>query len=157
MVGVSDSRDWTCNNVLAKHFRVADGIMANYVGARVKDITDGTSNTLMIGEVTGAGPDSFRSHFWSQWNVLDTRDGINGPFTVLGGQWNESLAGGGMRNTGFSSYHPGGCQFMHADGSVAFLSEDIAPEVLCIRTTRAGGEIDSGVCFKPSTGAPPPR
>jgi prepilin-type N-terminal cleavage/methylation domain-containing protein/prepilin-type processing-associated H-X9-DG protein len=157
MVGVADSRDWTCNNVLAKHFRAADGIMANYEGARVKDISDGTSNTLMIGEAMGAGSGTNRSHFWSQWNILDTRDGINGPFTVLGGQWNESLAGGGMRNTGFSSYHPGGCHFLKADGSVGFLSEDIDPSVLCVRTTRSGGDVDGGKCFVPSTGTPPPR
>jgi prepilin-type N-terminal cleavage/methylation domain-containing protein len=32
MVGISDSRDWTCNGVAPTHFMKADGVMANRVG-----------------------------------------------------------------------------------------------------------------------------
>ncbi len=135
MCGVSDSTDWTCNGILPKDYRTADGMMGNYFGARIKDVTDGLSNTLMIGEVTGAGDGTDAGHFWAQWDLSDTRDGINGPFTIVNGKY------GGLRTSAFSSFHPGGCHFVNGDASVVFLSEDIAPDVLKARTTRAASDI----------------
>lgn len=145
MAGVADSEDWTCTGgIVAKELSVSDGFMGNRTGARIAQVSDGASNTLMIGEVTGGGPGSFKSHLWSTWDLLDTKDGINGPFTIPGGGWppDESSSGTytGFRNTGFASYHPGGCHFVLADGSVQFLSESIAASTLKNLTTRAGGE-----------------
>lgn len=145
MAGVADSDDWTTNGVSPRTLSQADGMMAANEGCRAEDIRDGTSNTLMIGEVTGAGAGTYDGHFWVAWNLLDTRDGINGAFTVPGGVWPGSppLTNTyfGMRDTGFSSFHPGGCHFVMADGSAQFLSENIAQDVLTNLTTRAGGEV----------------
>lgn len=144
MAGVADSEDWTINGTKPRTRDQADGMMAADKGCRVEDIRDGTSNTLMIGEVTGAGPATYDGHFWVAWNLLDTRDGINGAFTVPGGIWPSPPATTsyfGMRDTGFSSFHPGGCHFGLADGSAQFLSENIAQETLVHLTTRAGGEV----------------
>jgi prepilin-type processing-associated H-X9-DG protein len=47
-------------------------------------------------------------------------------------------------DTGFSSFHSGGCHFAFADGHVQFLSEEIAIDVLHALVTRAGNEITSG-------------
>jgi len=45
---------------------------------------------------------------------------------------------------GFASFHPGGCHFCMADGSVHFIFETIDQNVLADLTTRSGGEtIDS--------------
>ena len=79
-------------------------------------------------------------------NCTDTYDGINGPFTAPGGQAVPSGSGIilGPRETGPSSFHPGGCHFTMGDGSVQFLSENISAPVLRYLTTRAGGEIVSG-------------
>jgi prepilin-type processing-associated H-X9-DG protein len=112
----------------------------NYKGCRLEKITDGSSHTLMIGEVTGAGPGTGRGHWWIAWNLLDTRDGINGPFTVPGG-CNWTTANIRMTDTGFSSFHPGGCHFAMADGSVQFVSQDIAQDVLSALTTRANNDV----------------
>ena len=145
MAGVADSDEWTTDGTRPRTLDQADGIMAANGACRIEDIRDGTSNTLMIGEVTGGGPSTYDGHFWVAWNLLDTRDGINGAFTVPGGIW----PGGppltntyfGMRDTGFSSFHPGGCHFGLADGSAQFLSENIAQETLVHLTTRRGGEV----------------
>ncbi|MEX0643486.1 MAG: DUF1559 domain-containing protein [Pirellulales bacterium] len=116
----------------------------NYKGCRLAKVTDGSSHTLMIGEVTGAGPGTGRGHFWIAWNLLDTRDGINGAFTVPGGaNWSTATPSIRMTDTGFSSFHPGGCHFAMADGSVQFLSEDIAQDVLASLTTKANSDIAS--------------
>jgi len=145
MAGVADSEDWTCNGIAAYQYRYNDGMMGAREGAKLGQVRDGGSNTLLIGEVTGGGPSTFRAHFWATWDLLDTKDGINGPFTVVGGAWapDEYHQGTytGFRDTGFSSYHPGGCYFVMVDGSVQYLSENIASVTLKALTTRDGGEV----------------
>ena len=117
-----------------------DGIFGANVGCKIGEITDGTSCTLAIGEVTGKGPGSHRGHFWSGCNVLEAHEGINGPRTVPGGvyggtQTDSKIA---LYYTGFASLHPGGCHFTIADGSVSFVSQNIAQSVLFALVTRAG-------------------
>ena len=68
-------------------------------------------------------------------------NGINGPFTVPGGTWppaRGTVEVNSMYDTGFSSFHSGGCHFLIADGSVHFLSQTIAQRVLAALTTRDG-------------------
>ena len=150
MSGVSDSVDWTCDSdgywpkQLLGGPNPANGMMSERQGCRIREVTDGTSNTLMIGEITGGGPGSYRGWDWLDGNTLDTRDGINGPYTIPGGQIDVAAASGVIwqpRITGFASYHPGGCHFALADGSAHFLSEDIDATVLAQLTERADGLI----------------
>ncbi len=144
VAGVADSVDWTCNGIAAKDFTRSNGFMGERYGAKASHIVDGLSNTLAIGEVLGGGPKTYSAHFWASWLLLDTRDGINGPFTVVGGTWaaDESDRGTytGFRDTGFASRHLGGCHFGIGDGSVKFLSEMIPQHVLSAITTRKVGE-----------------
>jgi prepilin-type N-terminal cleavage/methylation domain-containing protein len=114
-------------------------------------ITDGTSNTLMIGETAYNLPDYlFRSgncvgesrYSFTYWvnpfpgstacttaygfNPRDIRDdGIFDP------NWTRT----------FRSDHVGGVQFVLVDGSVHFLSENIDARVLDALATRDGGEV----------------
>ena len=119
---------------------MADGIMGNLEPCRLRDISDGTSHTLLIGEVTGGGPGTHKGFGWAHLGVTDSSGGINGPGTAPGG----SYSGGGSYFSGFSSYHPGGCHFTMGDGSVQFISQNISQHVLTALTTRAGGEVVSG-------------
>ena len=145
IAGVADRQDWTCSSQVGwpKDLSYADGMMANMKGCRVRDVADGTSHTLMVGEVTGNGPGGHEGHSWPAFNLSQTKDGINGPFCLPGGgEWvpRTPTVINGFRLTGFSSYHPGGCHFGIADGSVQFLDENIANHVLLDLTTRAGHE-----------------
>ena len=79
-------------------------------GMPIREITDGTSNTLMIVEAAGT------RIIWTNPVDLDetqTPFGINLPGTEPG-----------TLNGLFSSYHAGGAFAARADGSVSFLSED---------------------------------
>ena len=91
----------------------------------------------MVGEVAGAGQGTYRGHIWAGVNILPTIDGINGPSTAPGGTY-PSDAQGWLYVTSYASYHPGGCNFALADGSVTFLSQNIAQNILGALTTRNG-------------------
>jgi prepilin-type N-terminal cleavage/methylation domain-containing protein/prepilin-type processing-associated H-X9-DG protein len=151
MCAVVDSENFTCGTeVIPKIYggavgaipdpRHGNGAFGNLKGGRVKDFTDGLSHTLFVGEVLGGGPGTNRGHYWSSHNLLDTKDGINGSTTSVAGPWTASTS---FRTTTFASMHPGGCHFLYGDGSVQFLSEDIAQSVLTSLTTRVGNEINS--------------
>ncbi len=80
---------------------------------RIQTITDGTSNTLAFIEVQSTGGS------WAAPSEVDLAQ----------------LAGGMPKGN-----HPGGNLALFADGSVKFLSQNIAPQTLHQLGTRAGGE-----------------
>jgi prepilin-type N-terminal cleavage/methylation domain-containing protein/prepilin-type processing-associated H-X9-DG protein len=121
---------------------VGDGMLLAMRPVRVADVADGTSNTLFVGEVTGSSPGSKQGWFWAEYNMVSTYYGINGPGSIPGD--------GKFTRTGsdcFSSYHPGGCQFVMVDGSVTFVSQNINQKLLTALTTRNGAS-------RHSTGTP---
>jgi prepilin-type N-terminal cleavage/methylation domain-containing protein/prepilin-type processing-associated H-X9-DG protein len=122
-------------------FPLVNGMMGANEPCRISDVTDGTSNTLLIGEVVGAGPGTHLGFFWASSNWLDTHYGINNWPVIVAASSSPQYS----YLTGFASYHPGGCHFGMADGSVQFLSQNIAQSVLAALTTRAGGEVEGMV------------
>ena len=137
VAGVADSIDYTCPGDADNWPNPkANGVLFQLSGTRVAHIRDGTSNTLMVGEVIGLGEGTHAAYFWLSWNILDTHNGINLPLRIP--------PSGLIMNpdeTGFASFHPGGCHFLMADGSVHFVSEHINQSVLAALSTRAGGEV----------------
>ena len=122
-------------------YPLVNGMMGANEPCRIADVKDGTSNTLMFGEVTGAGPGTHIGDFWASSNFLDTHYGINNPAkTAPFGNYPPGLQG--LYLTGFASFHPGGCHFGMADGSVQFLSQNIAANLLAALTTRDGAGVD---------------
>ena len=135
IVAVADSQDYLCVGSWPKVLDLTDGMWGEHEAARVRDANDGTSHTLMMAEVTGGGKGSWAGHMWIANALTDTRDGINGAWTIPGGQPPEFFE----RNlTGPSSFHPGGCHFLLVDGSTHFLDQNIDIAVLRSLTTRAG-------------------
>ena len=113
---------------------------------RLASVTDGLSNTLAVGE--GLPAQRADNNVW-EWN-----SGANGTtvpinyFTPISCKiagwgstnWQSRCA---YTNTGFKSHHPGGANFVFADGSVHFLKQSISMISYCALGSRNGGEVVS--------------
>lgn len=117
-----------------------DGMFFNRSRIAVRDVLDGTSNTIMLAEVSsGFGTDQGWEWGWGGM-LVDTRITPNGPGTYPGDKTFLN-----PRETDFpqgaSSYHEGGIQVAMGDGSVRFLSENINYLTYVALATRRGGEV----------------
>lgn len=103
---------------------------------RIGDITDGTSNTIVLGEAL-TGKD-FQNAWCHADNAIATcayPPNAKNPATGQDyppDQWWNRYA--------FTSNHPGGAQFATADGSVRFMQDSVALAVFRALGTRAGCE-----------------
>lgn len=104
---------------------------------RFRDFTDGTSNTILVGErafqFTGTVTQQPYAAIWpgGRYVTIGT-SGIYTPTSVLKEDATGDVAVGTQINTktgaahrGFSSQHVGGCHFLLGDGTVRFISENI--------------------------------
>jgi prepilin-type N-terminal cleavage/methylation domain-containing protein/prepilin-type processing-associated H-X9-DG protein len=123
----------------------ASGVIFSGSKVRMADIVDGTSSTVVIGEMyvdydtsrkawletnyPGSycpGNQCYLANIWAHGNVMTTAYGIN------------QFAG--SQSLGVQSFHAGGAQFAFADGHVGFISQSIVQGTLKSLTTRAGSE-----------------
>ncbi len=139
--GIADTVSWLCDvncGASCTPTNAGDGVLFNYSKVSLAQVTDGSSNTLLLGEHTNGRSESFPGVPWANWNLTDTSEGINGPNTLPGGaaKWD-------FYDNRLGSWHSGGANFALCDGSVQFLSESTDATVLKSLTTRAGGEVIS--------------
>jgi prepilin-type processing-associated H-X9-DG protein len=85
-------------------------------GVRLQNVTDGTSNTILVGEAATPVP----------WTAPDDIP-IDTPAPIQG----------------FGSFHAGGFNAAFADGSIKFIKISVNPAVLRALLTRDGGEVVS--------------
>lgn len=120
---------------------------------RLTDITDGTSQTLLAGERPA---DASLLYGW--WYTGPGQELTGSADVVLGArEWNRGVSNcaearldfrPGDQNTmcgllHFWSHHPGGANFLFADGSVQFLRYDAAGILPSLATIRAGEAVAS--------------
>ncbi len=127
------------------------GVLYPKSGVRTADIRDGLSHTLAVGEQVNWLRAWTAGAYWTsiysplnhtccmscknvRWPInsdpaVYCYKGCNGPRTVL------------FNDVFFSSYHPGGVNWLYADGHVDWMGEDVKFPVLQKLATRAGEEM----------------
>lgn len=116
------------NGTGPRAYQFREGVLGREnTSTRIRDITDGTSNVIMIGERNNAQKVVVNTS-WVGISVANVdNSGYRGVLEVAGStgypinQPNTNW----MYRSWFRSQHPGGAQFTLADGSVAFLNENI--------------------------------
>ncbi|MBA2113553.1 DUF1559 domain-containing protein [Bremerella alba] len=137
-----------------------NGMFGANSDVKFRDITDGTTNTVMIGECAygtngtideGTGdPMDYKGSIWigitsngasssgspSGYNTMSTFRGVTGSGTA-----SRFYMPNGESIYSFGSHHPGGAQFVLGDGSVRFLPENIDGYIVNRLGARDDGEV----------------
>ena len=109
----------------------------------VKDITDGTSKTFMIGERDGSAdsnPTGYHAGVWIGPTNPKEPNSVLGHAGLDPENQFESASPASAKDFGFSSVHKGGASFCLADGSGMFVSSSIDPKVYRALGTRNEGD-----------------
>jgi hypothetical protein len=119
----TNNQAWSYHGILS-HYRETTGSVSSFRVVRVADIIDGTSGTLMLGEISVQLPAGQTNQYraWTRGNSGGSGATKNVTYTINSTYYNGS---NNFNDISFGSEHPGGCQFALGDASVRFLSQTI--------------------------------
>lgn len=126
-----------------------DGVMAVNFGAKIAQITDGTSKTLLLGEIAGidSSTGKVRAGGGSNWyrgvafgTTVEQQNGQSSCKNIEGGINSIYIK---YNDYPFGSLHSGGAIFAKCDGSAELVSEDISITLYRGLASRNGSELES--------------
>jgi prepilin-type N-terminal cleavage/methylation domain-containing protein/prepilin-type processing-associated H-X9-DG protein len=160
----------TVHGNLCWQYTASDGAFSRDWVYSAAAITDGTSNTLFVGEASRFLNDpEIYFNYWNRVAWVNSVVGLAGTTRTMGfaltaprlnahlqipdpptaspsNAWlvpGSSSYAGEAGQFGFRSQHPGGANFLFGDGSVKFLKNSISLVIYRGLSTRAGGEVIS--------------
>ncbi|MBL8888882.1 MAG: DUF1559 domain-containing protein [Planctomycetaceae bacterium] len=110
----------------------SDGMFFRNSRVRIAQVTDGTSNTLFVGERTS----DLGISTWSGV-MLEVPE----PIARILGTCDHPPSPTPHHFEDFGSRHPGGANFLMVDGATRFISSEIGPETYLALATRSGKEV----------------
>jgi prepilin-type processing-associated H-X9-DG protein len=113
---------------------------------KIPTITDGTSNTLMVGEYATRSHPSRRT-VWAYTYTSYNQSSSSPQSAILLPDYDACVNAVGSSNPckrGFASFHTGGMNFALCDGSINFISSSINMATFESLSTISGGEVIPG-------------
>lgn len=143
-----------CDINQASCIKGGDGIFSANSSVKMRDVTDGTSNTVFIGEIA-FGPNgktnssgkaiSYLGAVWIGVTPSGASSNVATFQTLRGvdsdGNPEESYKINGTNTRSFSSHHPGGAQFALGDGGARFFAETTDGTMLFRYASRNDGQV----------------
>lgn len=116
----------------------ADGTFFLNSSVKMRDISDGTSNTIAAGECVNDF-DAFKDHFYIGSTSIGGWDGLSREYSEYLGSTDVPM--NTSTEVAFGSKHVGGAHFLLLDGSVRFLSENMSQRIYSYLGSREDGEV----------------
>lgn len=120
------------------------GIFWQNSNIRITDITDGTSNTLIIGECMYDDVSGKTACIWAGFSGWVAPGASSGSVHISDVIWyvdNATAEVNGTAPQAFSSRHPGGAMFAFADGSIRFFFNSADPNTIRFLAGRNDGVV----------------
>ncbi len=132
---------YATDGMLGQH-KDAPGSVTTGFYTRFRDVTDGTSNVLMVGE-RSRNLKSGATVIWRSW-VRGQRGGTGACRNIFYSiNSNVQYNGKNFNDLAMTSNHTGGAQFLLADGSVRFLSQNMDYATYMTLASRGSGEVST--------------
>ncbi|PQO41914.1 DUF1559 domain-containing protein [Blastopirellula marina] len=149
----SDNKDG-CDIAQGSCVNGGNGMFSANSSVKLRDVTDGTTNTVMVGEIA-FGPNGAKdasgnaiSYLGAVWIGVTTSGAKSNVATFqtlrgidANGNTERSYVINGTNSRSFSSHHPGGAQFVLSDGSARFYSATIDQLMINRISARNDGQV----------------
>jgi prepilin-type N-terminal cleavage/methylation domain-containing protein/prepilin-type processing-associated H-X9-DG protein len=137
IIATSGHGDFSNHGTFTRDTLSSNPITGPEAGHRFTDITDGTANTLMVGEISWVN-NVTGTRYRSWVRGCDTAPVCAGSRNVVNAINSPSIAN--FNDIAFGSQHPSGANFVMGDGAVRFIRDSINLNTYRAMASRNGGE-----------------